>query len=123
MLFGKLWKNSKILLKIFKSNLTILFRSPLLHPYRPNYSGTYCATAYWARNSGFRVEFWGQREELGEVPPGAVRACFKHSLMESGWSQLELESQPEYPDSIQAFAAGMLEGALTWNNIYLHWSK
>uniref|UniRef100_A0A023EVM6 Phospholipase B-like n=1 Tax=Aedes albopictus TaxID=7160 RepID=A0A023EVM6_AEDAL len=90
---------------------------------RPNYSGTYCATAYWARNSGFRVEFWGQRDDLEEVPPGAVRACFKHSLMESGWSQLELESQPEYPDSIQAFAAGMLEGALTWNNIYLHWSN
>lgn len=90
---------------------------------RPNYSGTYCATAYWARNSGFRVEFWGQRDDLEEVPPGAVRACFKHSLMESGWSQLELESQPEYPDSIQAFAAGMLEGALTWNNIFLHWSN
>lgn len=90
---------------------------------RPTYSGTYCATAYWARNSGFRVEFWGQRDDLEEVPPGAVRACFKHGLMESGWSQLELESQPEYPDNIQAFAAGMLEGALTWNNIYLHWSN
>lgn len=90
---------------------------------RPTYSGTYCATAYWARNSGFRVEFWGQRDDLEEVPQGAVRACFKHGLMESGWSQLELESQPEYPDNIQAFAAGMLEGALTWNNIYLHWSN
>lgn len=90
---------------------------------RPNYSGTYCATTYWARNSGFRVEFWGQRNDLEEVPRGAVRACFKHSLMESGWSQLELESQPEYPDSIQAFAAGMLEGALTWHNIHQHWAN
>lgn len=90
---------------------------------RPNYSGTYCATTYWARNSGFRVEFWGQRDDLQDVPRGAVRACFKHSLMESGWSQLELESQPDYPDNIQAFAAGMLEGALTWNNIHQHWSN
>ncbi|XP_055627939.1 putative phospholipase B-like lamina ancestor [Toxorhynchites rutilus septentrionalis] len=90
---------------------------------RPVYNGTYCATAYWARNSGFRVEFWGQRNDLEAVPMGAVRACYKDSLMESGWSQLELESQPEYPDNIQAFAAGMLEGALSWHNIYLHWTN
>lgn len=90
---------------------------------RPTYDGTYCATAYWARNSGFRVEFWGQRNDLVEVPRGAVRACYRDSLLESGWSQLELESQPEFPDKIQAFAAGMLEGALSWHNIYLHWSN
>lgn len=88
---------------------------------RPVYTGTYCATAYWARNSGFRVEFWGQRNELESVPRGAVRGCFRNSLMESGWSHLEIESQPEFPDKIQAFAAGMLEGALSWHNIYLHW--
>lgn len=40
---------------------------------RPVYNGTYCATAYWARNSGFRVEFWGQRNDLEAVPQGAVR--------------------------------------------------
>ncbi|XP_055534271.1 putative phospholipase B-like lamina ancestor [Wyeomyia smithii] len=90
---------------------------------RPVYSGTYCATAYWARNSGFRVEFWGQRNDLETVPLGAVRACFRNSVMESGWSHLEVESQPEFPDEIQAFAAGMLEGALSWHNIYLHWSN
>ncbi|XP_058459265.1 putative phospholipase B-like lamina ancestor [Malaya genurostris] len=88
---------------------------------RPVYDGTYCATAYWARNSGFRVEFWGQRNELDTVPRGAVRACYRNSLLENGWSQVELESQPEYPDNIQAFAAGMLEGALSWHTIYLHW--
>lgn len=90
---------------------------------RPVYDGTYCATAYWARNSGFRVEFWGQRNDLEAVPRGAVRACFKDSFLETGWSQLEIESQPEYPDNIQAFAAGMLEGALSWHSIYLHWSN
>lgn len=90
---------------------------------RPFYNGTYCATAYWARNSGFRVEFWGQRNDLEAVPQGAVRACYRDSLLESGWSQLELESQQEFPDKIQAFAAGMLEGALSWHNIYLHWSN
>ncbi|XP_058828649.1 putative phospholipase B-like lamina ancestor [Topomyia yanbarensis] len=90
---------------------------------RPVYDGTYCATAYWAGNSGFRVEFWGQRNDLEVVPKGAVRGCYRNSLLENGWSQLELESQPEYPDKIQAFAAGMLEGALSWHTIYLHWTN
>ncbi|XP_058054390.1 putative phospholipase B-like lamina ancestor [Anopheles bellator] len=88
---------------------------------RPNYSGTYCATAYWARNSGYRLEFWGQRNDLDLVPRGVVRSCFRDSVLTNGWSQLELESQSSYTDTVQAYAAGMMEGALTWHNIYLHW--
>uniref|UniRef100_A0AAG5DH59 Phospholipase B-like n=1 Tax=Anopheles atroparvus TaxID=41427 RepID=A0AAG5DH59_ANOAO len=88
---------------------------------RPNYNGTYCATTYWARNSGYRMEFWGQRNDLDHVPKGVVRACFRDSVLTNGWSQLELESQSSYTDSIQAYSAGMMEGALTWHNIYMHW--
>uniref|UniRef100_A0A182NIL0 Phospholipase B-like n=1 Tax=Anopheles dirus TaxID=7168 RepID=A0A182NIL0_9DIPT len=90
---------------------------------RPSYNGTYCATAYWARNSGFRLEFWGQRNDLDQVPKGAVRACFRDSILTNGWSQLELESQSSYTDAVQAYAAGIMEGALTWHNIYMHWSN
>lgn len=39
------------------------------------------------------------------------------------WSQIEIETQPEYPDWVQAFGAGVLEGALTWSNIYNQWSN
>uniref|UniRef100_A0A182IKY9 Phospholipase B-like n=1 Tax=Anopheles atroparvus TaxID=41427 RepID=A0A182IKY9_ANOAO len=88
---------------------------------RPNYNGTYCATTYWARNSGYRMEFWGQRNDLDHVPKGVVRACFRDSVLTNGWSQLELESQSSYTDSVQAYSAGMMEGALTWHNIYMHW--
>ncbi|KFB43878.1 AGAP005971-PA-like protein [Anopheles sinensis] len=88
---------------------------------RPNYNGTYCATTYWARNSGYRMEFWGQRNDLDHVPKGVVRACFRDSVLTNGWSQLELESQASYTDSVQAYSAGMMEGALTWHNIYMHW--
>lgn len=61
----------------------------------------------------------------------------------SRWSQIELETQPEYPDWVQAFGAGgklnchhckcllhlfcflflVLEGALTWSSIYNQWSN
>ncbi|XP_053677342.1 putative phospholipase B-like lamina ancestor [Anopheles nili] len=88
---------------------------------RPSYNGTYCATTYWAKNSGYRLEFWGQRNDLDQVPKGAVRACFRDSILTNGWSQLELESQSSYSDTVQAYAAGIMEGALTWNNIYMHW--
>nr|XP_040240576.2 putative phospholipase B-like lamina ancestor [Anopheles coluzzii]XP_040240577.2 putative phospholipase B-like lamina ancestor [Anopheles coluzzii]XP_040240578.2 putative phospholipase B-like lamina ancestor [Anopheles coluzzii]XP_040240579.2 putative phospholipase B-like lamina ancestor [Anopheles coluzzii]XP_040240580.2 putative phospholipase B-like lamina ancestor [Anopheles coluzzii]XP_049461771.1 putative phospholipase B-like lamina ancestor [Anopheles coluzzii] len=90
---------------------------------RPSYDGTYCATTYWARNSGYRLEFWGQRNDLDQVPKGAVRACFRDSILTNGWSQLELESQSTYTDTVQAYAAGIMEGALTWHNIYMHWSN
>lgn len=41
----------------------------------------------------------------------------------NSWAQIELETQANYPDKIQAISAGILEGALTWKNIYEQWSK
>lgn len=90
---------------------------------RPTYRGTYCATTYWARNSGYRMEFWGQQNDLDQVPKGVVRACFRDSVLTNGWSQLEIESQSTYTDTVQAYAAGIMEGALTWHNIYMHWTN
>lgn len=34
---------------------------------------------------------------------------------------LEVQSQAEYSDDIQAYAAGFLEGCLSWQLIYHHW--
>lgn len=39
------------------------------------------------------------------------------------WSQIEIETNPAFSDSKQAYAAGMLEGALTYASIYNHWTK
>lgn len=36
---------------------------------------------------------------------------------------MEIETQAEYPDIVQARAAGYLEGSLTWQTIYWHWKK
>lgn len=37
------------------------------------------------------------------------------------WSIIEIETSPEYPDEVQAYAAGLLEGSLTWQLIHHHW--
>lgn len=34
-----------------------------------------------------------------------------------------METQAEYPDHVQAKAAGYLEGSLTWQMIYWHWKN
>lgn len=36
------------------------------------------------------------------------------------WSLLEIETEGSYPDEIQAYAAGIVEGALTWCLIHTH---
>lgn len=34
---------------------------------------------------------------------------------------MEIETSKDYPDEVQAYAAGCLEGSLTWQLIYQHW--
>jgi Phospholipase B len=91
--------------------------------FRPEYDGNYCATAYWTPKTGYRFEPWGQVKDIAAVPNSAARACFKDSTLENGWSKMEIDTQAGYPDRVQAFAAGMLEGVLTWKSIYDHWYK
>lgn len=88
---------------------------------RPEYDGTYCATALWTEKVGFQIEYWKQQNDLVNIPKGAARICYKDSIYQNGWAQLEVETQRSYPDWVQAFGAGILEGSLTWNNIYNQW--
>lgn len=37
------------------------------------------------------------------------------------WSIIEIETSPDYPDEVQAYAAGLLEGSLTWQLIHHQW--
>ena len=43
-----------------------------------------------------------------------ARATFVNSQLEDGWTKLEIETNPNATDGVQAEAAGMAEGALTW---------
>lgn len=85
--------------------------------------GNYAATVFWTEKSGFRIEYWGQSNELATIPKGVARAYFRQDNDVNGWSQLEIESEGSYPDWVQAYAAGLLEGALTWQQIYSHWEN
>lgn len=51
---------------------------------RPHFDGTYCATAYWSKKSGFRIEYWKQRNDLDNIPLGVGRICYKDSTLENG---------------------------------------
>lgn len=90
---------------------------------RDTRDGNYAATAFWGENAGFRIEFWGQGNNPCDIPKGVARAYYKPDMSKNGWAVLEIETQPEYPDWVQAHAAGLLEGSLTWQIIYWHWQN
>lgn len=48
-------------------------------------------------------------------------ANFTDDIETSGWSFLEITTSSQYNDSIQAYAAGAVEAALTSQLIYKHW--
>lgn len=83
--------------------------------------GTYSATVSWNRKGGYRIDFWGQGNDLSVVPLHAARAYYKTGIFEHGWSYIEIETSSKYPDTVQAYAAGLLEGSLTWQLIHHHW--
>ncbi|KAG7208930.1 hypothetical protein KM043_015109 [Ampulex compressa] len=83
--------------------------------------GTYAATVSWNHKGGYRIDFWGQGNDLTAIPMNAARAYYKTGIFESGWSIIEIETSRKYPDVVQAYAAGLLEGSLTWQLIHHHW--
>ncbi|CAH1725232.1 unnamed protein product [Aphis gossypii] len=90
---------------------------------RNEYDGKYAATAFWSKEFGMRIDFCGQNNDPLKVRKGVARAYYRPDLSENGWAVLEIETQAEYPDIVQAKAAGYLEGSLTWRMIYWHWKN
>lgn len=86
-------------------------------------SYAYCATAYFSPKTGYRVEYWGQRNDFDKIDTGCARACYKEQKNDIGLSFLEIETQTGYADHNQAYAAGILEGTLTWMSIYAQWKN
>jgi len=84
-------------------------------------SYAYCATVYYSPKTGYRIEYWGQRNDFEKISTGCSRACFKDRKTTNGLSFLEIETQSGYKDQHQAVSAGILEGSLTWRSIYAQW--
>ncbi|CAF4881612.1 unnamed protein product [Pieris macdunnoughi] len=90
------------------------------HIERIQEDGNYTATVFYSEKTGYSIEFWGQSNDLNNIPRGVARAYFRPEIDSTGWSILEVETNGSYPDEIQAYAAGIVEGALTWYSIHVH---
>ncbi|XP_068633401.1 putative phospholipase B-like lamina ancestor [Battus philenor] len=82
--------------------------------------GNYAATVFYSQKTGYRIEYWGQSNDLADLPKGVARAYFRMDIETTGWSLLEIETDGSYGDDIQAYAAGIVEGALTSYLIHTH---
>ncbi|XP_050427477.1 putative phospholipase B-like lamina ancestor [Adelges cooleyi] len=90
---------------------------------RDENDGNYAATVFWTREAGMRISFWGQNNNPEKIRKGVARAYYRPGLFENGWAVLEIETQHNYPDTVQAMAAGYLEGSLSWQMIHWHWQN
>lgn len=122
---GASWYKTKVSSVIILGALLLAIGALfILNIERPVLENVYCATAYWTPSAGYRIEFWGQGHRLEEVPRGVARICYKSAPVNSvEWPHMEIESNPSYPDHVQAYSAGILEGSLLWKSIYLQWTQ
>ncbi|XP_006823350.1 putative phospholipase B-like 2, partial [Saccoglossus kowalevskii] len=56
-----------------------------------------------------------------DVKNAVARANFTDDISQTGWSYLTVSTNPVYDDTIQAYAAGLVEGHITSTRIYQHW--
>ncbi|XP_038618687.1 putative phospholipase B-like 2 [Tachyglossus aculeatus] len=57
----------------------------------------------------------------GWHPDAVAWANFTDAIARTGWAFLELGTSDQYNDSLQAYAAGVAEAAVTQELIYMHW--
>ncbi|XP_053443374.1 putative phospholipase B-like 2 [Nycticebus coucang] len=57
----------------------------------------------------------------GRHPDAVAWANLTNAIHETGWAFLELGTSGSYNDSLQAYAAGVVEAAVSEELIYMHW--
>ncbi|KAM7050690.1 putative phospholipase B-like 2 isoform 2-T2 [Molossus nigricans] len=57
----------------------------------------------------------------GHQPDSVAWANLTNTIHETGWALLELHTNGHYNDSLQAYAAGLVEAAVSEELIYMHW--
>ncbi|KAF6278317.1 phospholipase B domain containing 2 [Rhinolophus ferrumequinum] len=57
----------------------------------------------------------------GRHPDAVAWANLTNAIHETGWAFLELHTNGHYNDSLQAYAAGVVEAAVSEGLIYMHW--
>ncbi|XP_061842417.1 putative phospholipase B-like 2 [Nerophis lumbriciformis] len=77
--------------------------------------GAEIRTAVLDKNTGQLSVIVGYREDF------VAWANFTDNIQTTGWSALDVTTSSQYNDSIQAYAAGAVEAAVTSQLIYKHW--
>ncbi|XP_004410430.1 PREDICTED: putative phospholipase B-like 2 isoform X2 [Odobenus rosmarus divergens] len=57
----------------------------------------------------------------GRHPDAVAWANLTNAIRKTGWAFLELQTNGRYNDSLQAYAAGVVEAAVSEELIYMHW--
>ncbi|KAF6082527.1 phospholipase B domain containing 2 [Phyllostomus discolor] len=57
----------------------------------------------------------------GRHPDAVAWANLTNAIRDTGWAFLELHTDGRYNDSLQAYAAGVVEAAVSEELIYMHW--
>ncbi|XP_042895278.1 putative phospholipase B-like 2 [Parasteatoda tepidariorum] len=57
------------------------------------------------------------------VQNSVANGSFKDEIFKTGWSYLEVNTDVNYPDPVQAYAAGVVEGYLTAPVLKNHWTN
>lgn len=76
-----------------------------------------------AENKFFLVKRSTDSHSAGQSLNKVSWAGFLNSINSTGWAILEIETNPYFSDSRQAYAAGYLEGSLTSNLIAMQWEN
>lgn len=46
--------------------------------------GNYAATVFYSEKTGYRIEYWGQSNELADISKGVARAYFRMDVNTTG---------------------------------------
>lgn len=61
-----------------------LYLHYVLHLFRNEYDGKYAASAFWTKEFGLRIEFFGQNNDPLKVKKGVARAYYRPDLSKNG---------------------------------------
>nr|XP_058895700.1 putative phospholipase B-like 2 isoform X3 [Kogia breviceps] len=106
-----------LLVGLFLSGLTGAIPTPRGHrgPGRPLPPASRCRSVLLDPETG------QLRLVDGRHPDAVAWANLTNAIRETGWAFLELHTSDHYNDSLQAYAAGVVEAAVSEELIYMHW--
>ncbi|KAJ7423706.1 putative phospholipase B-like 2 [Willisornis vidua] len=102
--------------------LAAVLVSPLLSPFLSTGSAG-AAPAPAPRNVSVLLEPGSGRLRVlpGRLPAAVAWASLDDRIPHVGWAFLEVATNASYNDSLQAYAAGLAEAAVTEQLMYMHW--